>query len=262
MGACCSAFGVRDRAAQNFPLEAHEPQPLTMPSNWDFSEKITRQKSRAMEAYSVDAYNTRREALLRKEKGYGFEIRAVQDATEVERTANAIVERLRRSDELDVYGKKTDKTGRKRAPADHFLGNVELINQTELFRVAQKMPKGAHLHCHFNACLPPDFLVREARGREHMYIKSSIPLVSDPAYQEAEIQFQILLHTNEDQQRAIENAPNVNIFDESYEKDSWMSYPAFCERFPGGYSKTEEWLVSRMLLTEEEIHSMNQTGFG
>jgi succinate dehydrogenase (ubiquinone) flavoprotein subunit len=57
--------------------------------------------------------------------------------------------------------------------ADHFLGNVDLINKTKLLKVAKRMPKGAHLHCHFNSCLRPEFLLEQARGRESMYFRTS-----------------------------------------------------------------------------------------
>jgi hypothetical protein len=58
----------------------------------------------------------------------------------------------------------------------HFLGNVDLINQTLLFEVATKMPKGAHLHIHFNSCLPARFLIEQARDVDAMYIRRYVKI--------------------------------------------------------------------------------------
>jgi adenosine deaminase CECR1 len=68
-----------------------------------------------------------------------------------------------------IYSKLKDKDGRQRVVAGHFLSflsNVDLINKTELLKVVKKMPKGAHLHYHFNSCLRPEFLLEQARGRD------------------------------------------------------------------------------------------------
>jgi hypothetical protein len=34
-----------------------------------------------------------------------------------------------------------------------------------------------------------------------------------------------------------------------------MKYPEFCEAYPGGTPEAEKWLISKMLLNEEEVYN-------
>ena len=262
MGALCSV----DRAghALNEALDqayspdnsaaAHSPRLIhkKMPSSW--TEKVTRQKMREINGEttftSVQGYEEARAALIARENSQAFDGRAVATASDVEKRANELISAIRKKDERDVYGALRDRHGRQRTVADHFLGNIDLINRTELLKVAMKMPKGAHLHCHFNSCLRPEFLLEQARGRESMYIRSTCPLRSDQAMEQAEISFLVQPPQPE----------GVNLFSEDYVAQSWMRYPKFCEVFPGGLEAAEKWLSWKMLFKEEEVYNTFQTG--
>jgi len=199
---------------------------------------------------SVASYEEARAALIDRENAQAFDGRAVATASDLEKRANELIGAIRKGDERNVYGALRDKNGRQRAVADHFLGNVDLINKTELLKVAKKMPKGAHLHCHFNSCLRPEFLLEHARGKESMYIRSTSPLTNEQAMQQAEISFLV----------QPPQPDGVNLFSEDYVTQSWMKYPKFCEVFPGGLVAAEKWLVWKMLLNEEEVYNTYQTG--
>lgn len=200
----------------------------------------------------IDAYNTAREALVEEERYMGFNKRAIQSSSSLEKHAAAIVLAVKENDEVTIYKDKTNSHGMAREMGDHFLGNIDLINQTELLKVAQHMPKGSHLHCHFNACLHPSFLVHLARGMKTMYIRSTLPLTTTDAFDKAEISFQVL------------PLPEKlgDLFLEDYEKQTWMSYPKFCAKYEGGVEAAEDWLVKKMLFTEEEVHDIHQTCHG
>lgn len=84
---------------------------------------------------------------------------------------------------------------------DHFLYNQPLIDgaapdasKSQLLQIMDRMPKGAHLHIHFNSTLPPEFLLREAARQPHMRIWSTLPLTSCENLDLCEIQFSILKH--------------------------------------------------------------------
>lgn len=224
-----------------------------MPPSW-ITEKVTRQKMREINGETtfttVQSYEEARAVLIARENSQAFDGRAVATASDLEKRANELISAIRKNDEKDVYGALRDRNGRQRTVADHFLGNVDLINKTELLKVAKKMPKGAHLHCHFNSCLRPEFLLEHARGREAMYIRSTCPLTSEQAMQQAEISFLVQPPQPE----------GVNLFSEDYVPQSWMRYPKFCTIFPGGLEAAEKWLISKMLLNEEEVYDIYQTG--
>ncbi|KAG4430815.1 hypothetical protein IFR05_013704 [Cadophora sp. M221] len=104
----------------------------------------------------MDAYNQALEALQLEEKSKAFDARLTAASSDIEKTAAEIVQKIRAYDWDNTYDKPLNVTG-KRVQGEHFLGNVDLINKTELFKIAKKMPKGAHLHIHFNSCLPAKF---------------------------------------------------------------------------------------------------------
>lgn len=260
MGALCSVDSgghAPDEAPDQAysPDSTHSPRVIhkKMPPSW-ITEKVTRQKMREINGETtfttVQNYEAARASLIARENSQAFDGRAVATASDLEKRANELVGAIRKADEKDVYGALRDRHGRQRAVADHFLGNVDLINQTELLKVARRMPKGAHLHCHFNSCLRPEFLLEHARGRDSMYIRSTCPLSSEQAMQQAEISFLVQAPQPE----------GVNLFNEDYIAQSWMRYPRFCEAFQGGIEAAEKWLIWKMLLNEEEVHNTYQTG--
>jgi adenosine deaminase CECR1 len=263
MGALCSVDRgghARDEAPDQAysPDSTHSSRVITkkMPQSWNSEKKITRQKMREINGETtftkVDDYEEARKALIARENSQAFDGRAIATASDLEKRANELIGAIRKNDEREVYGVLRDKHGRQRVVADHFLGNVDIINKTELLKVAKKMPKGAHLHCHFNSCLGPEFLLEQARGRESMYIRSTCPLTDDEAMKDAQISFLV----------KPPQPDGVDLFSESYVPLSWMKYPKFCEVFPGGFWEAEKWLKKKMLLNEEEVYNTYQTGTG
>jgi len=261
MGALCSVF--RGHAPNEAPDQAYSPDSSHSPRlihkkmapSW-ITEKVTRQKMREINGEttftSVQGYQEARAALIALENSQAFDGRAAATASDLEKRANEIVAAIRKNDEKDVYGAFRDKRGRERTVAGHFLCNVDLINKTELLKVAKKMPKGAHLHCHFNSCLRPEFLLEHARGRKSMYIRSTCALTGEEAMQLAEISFLV----------QPPQPDGVDLFSENYVSQSWMRYPKFCEVFPGGLAAAEKWLKSKMIFNEEEVYNTFQTGTG
>lgn len=224
------------------------------PSSHRISEEMTHQKAKEISGAPFkgkEDYIEKVRKLIAEESSQSFDSHASATASSNEKLANKILMAVKKRDEVEVYGKFRDKAGRRRAPGDHFLGVVDIINKTELFKVAHKMPKGAHLHCHFNSLLLPTFLLGIAKDIKAMHIRSTLPLSSLENMERAEISFQTLPPQEP-----------ANLFDPSYKPRSWMNYQDFWRIFPGGYPKAEDWLVSKMLLTEEEVHGLDQTGKG
>ncbi|KAH8745809.1 hypothetical protein F5883DRAFT_702165 [Diaporthe sp. PMI_573] len=142
-----------------------------------------------------------------------------------------------------------------RVPADHFLSNVDLIPHTDVFQVARRMPKGAHLHIHFNACLLPNVLLDIANTMDRMFITSDLPLTERINYDRCEIQFSIL---------SPEKEKPGNIFDTAYQSRATMSFRQFREEFPNHFSEVtvDRWLEQKLVFHEEEAHNSLQTTHG
>jgi hypothetical protein len=141
--------------------------------------------------------------------------------------------------------------------------NVDLINQTLLFEVSRRMPKGAHLHIHWNSCLPARFLIEQARNVDAMYIRSTLPLTTPENMTKSRISFMVLTPQ--------EAAPLDNVWDAKYQSNRWMPYKQFQQLFDiedengttlTGTSGAETWLESKMIIHEDEAYSVHQTGRG
>jgi adenosine deaminase CECR1 len=210
---------------------------------------------------------------MRIEASMGFEFGCEKKATGAEKRANEILQWIKEND-LKVYenaGKRIDSLGQlhPRFYGDHFLSNVELIEKTRMFRLCQAMPKGAHLHIHFNANLHPGFLLGVAAEMDRMYIWSSTALIDKDAFDQCRIQFSILSESSLKEKNSA-SAGAVNIFQRAYNSypnhdagGGWMSFKSFRKAFPR-YTEmnVDRWLQSKLVFDEEETHNSLQTAAG
>ncbi|EKD20370.1 adenosine/AMP deaminase [Drepanopeziza brunnea f. sp. 'multigermtubi' MB_m1] len=222
----------------------------------------------------MDAYNNALQQLQLAEKARAFDAKITAASSDIEKTAADLVRKIKSYDWENTYGKPLNVDG-KRTQGEHFLGNVDLINKTELMKVAKKMPKGAHLHIHFNSCLPARFLIRQARNVEAMYIRSSLPLVSPQNWIESRISFMVMSPEEacqlKDPTGNLQDVGLGSVFDDNYVSNRWMPYKQFqqlfyytdnVERELAGTSGAETWLEHKMHISEEEAHGRGQTGRG
>ncbi|QSS58229.1 cat eye syndrome critical region protein 1 [Histoplasma capsulatum] len=188
----------------------------------------------------IARYNEARNKLWKQELELAFDAGAVDKAPKIENDAASVVQAIR-DEERSRY--------LKAGASDHFLANVDLINRgSDLMRVARKLPKGAHLHCHFNTVLHPSFLVAQARHVKCMFIRSTRSLNVNDNLNDAAITFSVLQDSTE----------GADIFDPNYEPLAWMRYSKFLEDFPGGKEQAEEWLVKKLLISLEDAHAIDQ----
>ncbi|KHJ33649.1 putative adenosine deaminase family protein [Erysiphe necator] len=226
------------------------------------------------------AYDEALQDLVSLEKRGGFDAEVIATSSEIEVRAARILKKIIALDDEQVYRRESDVMGQeaeKRCRGRHFLGNVDLINKTELIKVAKKMPKGAHLHIHFNSCLSANFLVHLARNKDAMYISSTLPLTTTENMALAQISFMVMtLHeaTHIINSEGVEVlVPLGNVWEEDYIPNSWMPYEKFHTQFDPydkwtgkgknyGLERTlaaETWLVEKIQFSEDEAHNSKQT---
>lgn len=232
--------------------------------------------STGVTATTAADYEKSREELRRRERALGFEHKLASAATPKELRVDQILQALKRDDDKTVFAAAPARTGfggqqHGRFAGDHFLSNRALIDQSKVFRVAKKVPKGAHLHIHFNACLLPNVLLEIAAGMEQMYITSDLPLVDagpqshqDPRGPEdryhnlrrAKIQFSIMAQP----------ASTGDLFAAGYrDREGAMRFREFLAAFPQRFPEEElgvdamTWLQEKLVFREEEAHDLLQT---
>lgn len=208
-------------------------------------------------------YDVLRSRFVQVEQGLSFDSTCRARATPLERKVDAIIHGLRQQDRDEIYGAAKPRQGyarqtHPRSEGDHFLSNRNLIAQTKLFRVLQRMPKGTHLHIHYNACLPPATLLAIAKGMDRMYITSNLPLSSHDdffSYDKCELQFSI---------RSQDAEKPGNLFSPNYQPQQTMKFADFLNHFPRHYRRAtvDDWLRQKLIFQEEEAHGMLQTAAG
>lgn len=228
---------------------------------------------------SNDAYEKAREALQAAERSITFDANAISASSDVEKQASELLQLIKLYDQEKTYGPQFDEQGNDigtRHAGQHFLGSVDCINRSWMMEVAKRMPKGAHLHIHFNSCLPASFLIQQARNIDAMYIRSSVPLTSQANMDLSRITFMVLTLQEathiKDSDGTEKYVPLGNIFDKEYIANTWMSYKQFQKEFeltpyqdqhilPETLA-VELWLEKKILISEEEAHGVHQTSKG
>ncbi|EJT80143.1 hypothetical protein GGTG_00147 [Gaeumannomyces tritici R3-111a-1] len=241
---------------------------------------------------TLEQYENDRKNITKIEQVLAFDFACFTKAGQKERDANAILQLLRQKDK-ELFERAPPRKGyqnqpHKRHPSDHHLTNLDLVKKTDIFRVARKMPKGAHLHVHFNSCLEATFLLNLAKDQEKMDIGSNTALMNTGDLEECEIQFTIRGELGgrsggprKGLKRAwtrkfIGNPPKppvlVNLFDkerfdqseEPADKIRWMSYKDFRDEFPHKFPgrDLDAWLEGKLVYNAEEAHGVHQTAEG
>jgi len=169
-----------------------------------------------------ESYEAARKDMQLEEMARAFDADVLRSSSSIEQQAAEIVKRIRWFDR--------EQTSVSAANA-HFLGCVDLINQTELFKVAKQMPKGSHLHIHFNSCLPAAFLIRQARDIGAMYIRSTLPLISPENLATTRISFMVMTLEEATHHKGADGSeiytPFGDLLDSKYKSNTWMPYKDF-----------------------------------
>lgn len=230
---------------------------------------------------SEKEYFDQRDSLQTREAALSYDYSCTIKASRVERRANLVLQAVIKRDNKIVYetaGARTGYGGQQhpRFFGDHYLSNVHLIEKTWLFEIAHKMPKGAHLHIHFNANLLPNVLVDIAKTMEHMYIMSNVPLMTEKGdasgFNSCKISFSIISPKNVAEKRSLKGTQSL--FDLDYMPKEPMAFKEFCNKFQRFYNKAhgkdedddtvtvDKWLYNKLVFQEEETYNLLQTAEG
>lgn len=213
---------------------------------------------------------------------------------QTEKRAAAIIWALREYERRVTFGNLASEAipgPETRDMGGQFLTNKDRIDgESKLYEIAKMVPKGGLLHLHFNAELHPERLLEQARDMPNMYIRSIRPLLHQKDLDLTETVFNVM------DPEMVE--PGVNIFSENYPGTAtnwrqddwkwrvWMPWSDFRREFdlrfgmkykqeedtilyetpktcsePGTASllPAENWLKSKMVLSQEEAYGFTQT---
>ena len=214
-------------------------------------------------AAQVD-YDARKSGLLDSESRVAWDATARATASAAEMRAQTIAFKIREDERVSLFGNVATEAipgSDTRDMGGQFLTNKERILKSKIFYMAEKMPKGCHLHLHFNAELhTPDDFIEKAQENPNMYVRSTRPILTEPDYDEAEIVFNVLPSST----------VQADIFNHAYDPEfrapgakPWMKWSKFRTAF---YRRRrvnpEKWIIRKLVLTEEEVYGISQTTNG
>ncbi|KAI6852518.1 hypothetical protein KC340_g18501, partial [Hortaea werneckii] len=236
------------------------------------TEKCLAKNVRAAEE-SMD-YRTRRKDLLMAERKQEWDSKARLEASEVELQAASIAFRIREHERRDpeLYGNLPGEAvpgPEVRDMGGQFLPNKSRMERSLVFDISRHMPKGCHLHIHFNTELPPELLLSRARKlNDTMFVRTTRPLLTKDDFEKAEVVFNVMPSTT----------TSAEIFSMEYNPDvkaenanPWMRWADFRLSFPHdlvheerpeGLGDAECWAREKMTLTAERVYSDKQTTNG
>ncbi|KAJ5116726.1 hypothetical protein N7456_001074 [Penicillium angulare] len=197
--------------------------------------------------YSVAGYAKARAALQQQEREISFDFAFKRDQSSLETKASAVFDRIR----IAEYDRLKSTFGFERG--QKFYSILPSLEDSDLLRIARRSPKGALLHCHFDAMLPPEVMLPMAQQMTNMHIKCTEPLVSPDSFSKGLPEMQLLSQT-----KALAMS-HVNIFDEFYSSEDFMLYSDFRRSFPTGEKGADEWLLSKIELQKDDAYSPERT---
>ncbi|KAI7186072.1 hypothetical protein KC352_g22483, partial [Hortaea werneckii] len=219
-------------------------------------------------------YQLHRQNLLIAERDQAWDSKARKAASEMEVRAAGTIFKIREHErrDLELYGNLPSESvpGQElRDMGGQFLPNKSRIERSLVFDISRHMPKGCHLHIHFNTELPPELLLPHARRlKDTMFVRTTRPLLAKEDFEKAEIVFNVMPKTS----------VTADIFSIEYNPDfkaenanPWMRWADFRLRFPHdlvyeerpeGFDDAESWAREKMALTAERVYSDKQTTNG
>lgn len=224
---------------------------------------------------AAQKYDIQRQELNQRELETSWDYPARLSASEDEKKAATIIWKIREDERDNLFGNKASEAIPGPETLDmggQFLTNKTRIEESSrLFQIAKRQPKGCHLHLHFNAELTPNALMEKARQAPNMFIRSTEPLVDgepgtgkSPSYSTTELVFNVMA----------DDTPAVNIFSPDYNgafrppgSRPWMRYRDFITEYEARHNKdgndtAEKFILSKMVLVEEEVYGNSQTTNG
>lgn len=169
--------------------------------------------------------------------------------------ASAIVGQIRFEEEQTVWKAKVDDE-----LASYYQGAVhpgmmftlakKRMEGTKLWQIVKKMPKGALLHCHFEAMIDQDWLFREAIDTKGLHLWSNGTFEDQAGRDNHEIIFGF---------RSKAQAAGASIWTKEYVNHSAVPLAEAAQSYPeGGREGFIRWLRSRCSISPKESISHHQ----
>lgn len=164
--------------------------------------------------------------------------------------ACAIIDQIRFEEQQTIWTKEFEESlGEGDHAGDIYPGMMfslakERMEKTKLWKIVRKMPKGALLHCHYEAMVETSWILEQAFALGNVQIKASKSLDTYEGRRYAKIVFD-----------APETEPKetTSIWSPDYKPDTFVPLQEAADSFPdGGKEGFIKLIISRCTITHEE----------
>ncbi|GBE89111.1 Adenosine deaminase CECR1-A [Sparassis crispa] len=181
--------------------------------------------------------------------------------TDLEQRADAVVRSIRTAEAKSVWAFESksifeyspEDTSANVFPGMEFLTARNTIIQTKLFRVLNKMPKGALLHAHLDATVNARVLLTIALTQSAMHVRAS-KRVTASTVKGTLPEFKGLSQAN--------FTSFTSLTDEAYTPGEWVPIQKARENFDaslGGPEGFDEWVVGALMINPSEAYVTHNT---
>ena len=194
-----------------------------------------------------------REELIDQEKTQRADASFRASLSPIAERACAIVDRIRDHEHRTVWDASVEEDLAVRShqpifPGMMFMMGKERMEETNLWKIVRKMPKGCLLHAHLDAMVDFDFIVKELIKLPGMHISSDRPLTNKSALEDSALQFRY---------RAKERTEG-SLWSEEYKSGDLLLMTKMAEEFPnGGTEGFLKWLAGRCRLSLVDSHEQH-----
>jgi len=163
--------------------------------------------------------------------------------------AASIVSQIRFEEQQTIWTSQLEDDMAQKGESELYPGMMfslakERMEQTKLWKIVRKMPKGALLHCHLDAMVDQHWLFNEALETEGIHIGASGSLESSADRETQNIFFRFLKTSP---------ASEISLWSGKCKEGTLVPIKTAAETFPdGGKEGFINWIVSRCTISAEE----------
>lgn len=200
----------------------------------------------------IQKYMAGRQALIDQEKKQRHDRAFKQTMSPMAKQAAKIMAAIRRRELKTVWTSEfedslADKNGGNLYPGMMFTLARDRMESTDLWKIIEKMPKGALLHAHMDAMIDIDWLVDQALAEKGFCILAPEALSDKDKRTSSLIQFRFY----SDDEIKKQKTPG-SIWTSAYSPNTPIPIKEAQRTFPDDDLTFKKWLISRCTVTSEE----------
>jgi len=198
----------------------------------------------------IQKYMDGRDALIAQEKRQRSDHAFRESMTPMAAEAAATVSAIRFQEQQTIWSHDSEDEVAKKEGVEVFPGMMfnlakDRMENSKLWKIVRKMPKGALLHCHLEAMGDLNWLIDEAFNTEGICIAADVPLASPESLQKSPFIFRYVKQPN--------SSDSQSIWASTYPANESIPINTAAANFPnGGKEGFVQWLKSRVTITRQE----------